>query len=135
MDALLSHKLLHVVESVPLPGELAWDRVYTHKFLVEISSIVPERDNPPLKDVVCVSRPCFIFGLPPWEIVEEEAKSVSRREVRQVPSVKIHIDFHCADRLHFQSSDLPWILATLISDKFHRIIDKINVAVADNQEC
>lgn len=50
-------------------------------------------------------------GLPSWEIVEEKARGASGREVCQVPSGKICTDFHPADRLPFQSDDLPWILA------------------------
>lgn len=50
-------------------------------------------------------------GLPSWEIVKEQARGTSGREVCQVPSGKMLTDFHPADSLRFQSDDLPWILA------------------------
>ncbi|KJA21113.1 hypothetical protein HYPSUDRAFT_203295 [Hypholoma sublateritium FD-334 SS-4] len=83
------------IKGVPLPEEPSLDRICTHKFLVEIFSIVPERDNlSPVKDTACVSRPS-------WEIAEERARGSSGREVCQVPSGEIRIDFYAADRLRF----------------------------------
>ncbi|KJA23426.1 hypothetical protein HYPSUDRAFT_201443 [Hypholoma sublateritium FD-334 SS-4] len=83
------------IEGVPLPEEPSLDRIRTHKFSVEISAIVPERDNlSPVKDAVYVSRPSR-------EVVEERARGSSGREVCQVPSGIIRTDFYAADRLRF----------------------------------
>ena len=61
---MLSQYFLCAVESISLLEELVLNRISpSHKFLVEVFAIVPERNDPPLKDGVCVLDPFLLFVL------------------------------------------------------------------------